>query len=936
MKEYETSNHHKFIYAIVLAGISYFSAAFAVRFLIQPQGMAPFWFQNGTALAFLLRTSRKNWPLLFAAVYVGFSANLVQTNLTLYPHLIYGLVNIFEPLMAALLIQRFMKPFDLENLRAVGILILSTFISCVVGASMAWLVGPVSWPLWWIDDWLGYLLVAPAILIFWKSADLYPRFTRPSLRSLIEMLGILAGMALTLDFLFTKSHHSTQLFYSYSVLPFLLWATLRFKDKGVAIASLQMGLMTIGFTIYGIGPFAGADALLVDRSLSVQIFLAVVMLSHLSLALSLSDRERIDSIQRQQIKILENIGHGSNLKEILEQIVYFVENQERGLLCSILLLDEKKERVCHGAAPHLPKEFNREIDGAKIGPTEGSCGAAAATGRAIFVEDIETHPNWTNYKQLALPHGLRSCWSSPILSPQNEVLGTFAMYYKTCRLPSSREIEWVGVATYLAAVAILGDRHELFIKRSEARMRQLFETTLEGIWMIDGLGCTTYINPRLAHLLGHPQEEILGKSLSSFVFEDDQTMVNQRLSRRFRGMSEQYEVRLMHKNGSIKWVIIAGSPIVDRKGAVEGALEMVTDITEKKSLELQIIHAQRMESLPNDHRLQDKISNILAAGKRASTLVSQILTFSRPQPPKRTVVNLQTVVEDAVRLLRSTLPTMINIQTHFVIDTPSAFADASQIHQIVMNLGTNAAQVVLPGGSIDFRVDIVNLREKSFADTAGFHPGRYVRLRVGNNGPGMSPQVLAKVFEPFFTTRASKGGTGLGLSVVRGIVKNHGGAIRVTSSPKKGTIFSVYIPFAEMAEAAPKKIKNKSFRGNSERVLYIDDEELVTKIVTSLLTDLGYVVSSFTEPKKVMDLIKENQLRDFDVFITDYEMPELTGLDLMKELRASRPDIPIILVTGFLAPSLADEVQKIGVRGSLTKPDFINELPKVLSDLFGH
>jgi PAS domain S-box-containing protein len=958
-----STSRQRILDAVFLGLMSYASARLAIYFLIRPEGMAPFWFANGIVLAVLLRRPPKDWSVLLTMVLFGFLVNMTWFGFPLFPDSVYGLVNIIEPLIAALIVRHYKPRFDLRTLKSLGLLIFATFIACIIGATIAWWAGPVKWALWWIDDWLGALLVTPALLVFWQPQNRFFRFDWPTRKQVAEMTAIFLGMSGVSLILFFRYSGSMPLFYSYSVLPFLLWATLKFQTKGATIASLLLGLLTLGFTIYGIGPFTSASTQIIDRSISVQIFLAVVMLSHLSLGVALAERTHITVINQHQIKILESVGRGDPLKTILERIVGFVEAQENGLLCSILLLDSKQGRVRHGAAPNLPDEFNRMVDGSKIGANEGSCGAAAHSGKTVIVEDIETHPNWVNYKQYAIPHGLRACWSSPIFSPTKEVLGTFAIYYKEPRLPDDYELYWVEVATYLASIAILRNRNEEAIKQNEVRLRQLFETTHEGILTIDVEGFIKYANPRISEILGYSVDEMVAQKIQKFVLEEDRPLANEKLAKRMRGQSEQHEIRLLHKDGSARSVIIAGSPIFAESGAIEGALGMITDVTEKKNLERQIAYAQRFEGLGNlaggiahdfnnvltvivgnlsmirhalssDHRIQEKLNTIQIACGHATTLVHQILTFNKPAAPKHSVIQIRPVIDDVVKLLRSTVPTMVQIRTRFSSEIPNVLGDATQLHQVVMNLAANGAHATgEQGGTVEIRVDKIRLQKKLSLVVNELHPGNYIRIRVADNGHGMDSETAAKIFDPFFTTKSSVGGTGLGLSVTRGIVKSHGGAIRVRTKINKGTIISAYFPAAGKGVVALEAKESKAtYPGNGKRILYLDDESAVTQIVTTLLNDIGYVATGMTNSKLALELVKNSE-KEFDLIITDYEMPELSGLDLIKTIRLFNSEVPIILITGHLTPRLTTEARKLGVQSILTKPEFIHELPETVGKL---
>ena len=929
--------------------------------------------------------------------------------------------------------------------------------------------------------------------------------------------------------------------------------------------------------------------------------------AHLGPALERASRERPYRDERPggaafeegQREILESIAMGKPLPEVLEQIVLLIERQGDGMLCSILLLDRESGRVHHGAAPHLPHEFNQQIDGAPIGPQEGSCGAAAYLRRSVIIDDIASHPNWVNYRHLALPYGLRSCWSTPILSAHRaEVLGTFAMYYKEPRTPSARERHWVDRAAYLASIAISRDLAEKTARRADARYRQIVDTAYEGVWLLDAEGRTLFVNGRTARMLGHEPDELLGRPMTDFVEESGRAAARGLVGQRLKTTSDQVELPLRRKDGSSFWALVCGSPIRDEKQVVVGALGMITDIseikqteealrrseaefrvvfesaalgmalvdgagqvvranpalqqflgrpeaeiaghtlaqlchpddrraaldlyptlterdsyqtetrflckdgapvwgrltaslvrtsagmarstivmvedvterrrmeeavraserlrtlmygavsdilfylsvepgtvyrflsvnpaflratgmaedqivgrkvdevipepsralvlrnyaraieqratvtwdevtvypagtrygevtitpifdgdgqctnllgtvhdvterkvseqrlaaqaalldkakdailvveldgtirywnkgaerlygwtsdeaigrrvrelihkdaatfdearrlmmeagewsgqlpqvnkagqpiiaevsatvirdeqgqphsvfaigtdiTERRRLEAQIFHAQRLDSLgtlasgvahdfnnllaailgntalalrelPPDHPVREVMLEVEVAGERGADLVKRLLTFSRREAPARQPLKLQPLVDEALRLLRASLPRAFRLETNLSPDAPEILADPTQIHQIVMNLGTNAAHAIDGiGGTIDVKVERVVLEHPLDTRSATLRPGTYARLVVADSGCGMEPATLERIFDPFYTTKGPGRGTGLGLSVVDGIVGNHDGGIVVRSAPGQGTEFSVYFP----------------------------------------------------------------------------------------------------------------------------------------------
>jgi PAS domain S-box-containing protein len=850
-----------------------------------------------------------------------------------------------------------------------------------------------------------------------------------------------------------------------------------------------------------------------------------------------------DAFVAGQRDVLEGIAAGLPLGQVLERIVRLVEAQAAGVRCSILLLDPEHDCVRHGAAPSLPPGFSRAIDGLPIGPTAGSCGTAAHRRETVVVEDIATDPIWAPYRELALAHGLRACWSSPIFSAERRVLGTFAMYYREPRGPSAAERAWVSAATHLAAVALGRDRTEQALRQSEARYRRIADAAREAIWLVDRAGRTLFANRRVAAMLGCDGADLTGRRLLDFVDEGARAETEGHLA--LGEAAGPRDVRFRRADGAELWTMVSLSSVTDDAGAVVGTLAVVTDITERKAAEtrarqlarlyalsssvneavsrirdparlyehacrivveqgrlrlawvglydaasdrlvpvarvgaddgyvdritvgvhdqrtaggpaaralregvavvandvardpgfytkrealarglrscaafpltirgrptgvlviyaeqpgyfsdeelrvltaladhiafgvesagveaerrrlvhdlgervkeLTVLHgaarslqgdrpfdqallaelvsllpaglqypdlcvariefggvaaqtpgwhltpwvqsvtfagagqtgrievaylvptppaaggpflaeegallrsladmlgahaerreaererarletelhqAQRIQALgtlaggiahdfnnvitailgnveiasralPPDHRAQRSLGHITQAATRAADLIKRILTFSRRREPQRSRLPLQPIVEEALKLLRSTLLPRVEIRSHFEAGAPAVLADATQVYQVVTNLATNAAHAMgPPGGRLDVRLETVSVDAATPARPADLAEGRYVLLSVSDTGCGMEAATLERIFEPFFTTKPVGEGTGLGLSVVHGIMKSHDGAIAVDSRPGAGTTFRLYFPVADAPAPTP-------------------------------------------------------------------------------------------------------------------------------------
>jgi nitrogen-specific signal transduction histidine kinase len=383
-------------------------------------------------------------------------------------------------------------------------------------------------------------------------------------------------------------------------------------------------------------------------------------------------------------------------------------------------------------------------------------------------------------------------------------------------------------------------------------------------------------------------------------------------------------------------------------------LEVYIDITERKRLETQLRQAHKMQAigtlaggiahdfnniltailgyteLAMVERQQDRVlggylRGVLTAGNRAKDLVQQILAFSRQTERERTPIQVHLLIQEVLDLLRVALPSNIAIQP--VIDpyAGSVLADPTQIHQVVLNLCTNAAHAMREtGGVIEVRLEPVDLPNDCTTGTADLKAGAYVRLTVRDTGHGMAPEIMERIFEPFFTTKNVGEGTGMGLAVVHGIVTSNGGAITVESAPEQGATFAVYLPRLVTPTTATVDIQ-EPLPGGCERMLFVDDEAALVRLWQAALERLGYIVVVCTSSLEALDVFRAAP-QHFDLVITDYTMPIMTGEVLAHELRRTRPDIPIILYTGFSDTTVAERARALGIDAFVLKPVRVRDL----------
>jgi CheY-like chemotaxis protein/two-component sensor histidine kinase len=319
---------------------------------------------------------------------------------------------------------------------------------------------------------------------------------------------------------------------------------------------------------------------------------------------------------------------------------------------------------------------------------------------------------------------------------------------------------------------------------------------------------------------------------------------------------------------------------------------------------------------------------VLKASLRAKELIRQILAISRStEEQQRIPIDISSIIKEALKLLRSSLPSSIEMRQK--IRKSVALADPTQIHQVLMNLCTNAAHAMGDKGILEVRLSPVDLSESDLAGQAIFNlkPGAYLRLTVSDTGSGIDAKTMERIFDPYFTTKEVGKGSGLGLAVINGIVKRHEGAITVQSVPGKGTTFSIYFPRLDSRPEATMQVEDPPQRG-SERILLVDDEPALMEMATSILERLGYKVTGQTDSVTALEVFRSSP-DEFDLVITDYTMPNLTGMDLAKEVRRIRPDIRIMLCTGFSEKITPDHMKELGV-GLLMKPYGMREISEAI------
>lgn len=497
-------------------------------------------------------------------------------------------------------------------------------------------------------------------------------------------------------------------------------------------------------------------------------------------------------------------------------------------------------------------------------------------------------------------------------------------------------------------------RAEKALQGSEIRFRQLANATWEAI-IVHSKGIFFHGNDPFYSLFGYQKGELDNKQILPIILAPES--VEDVAKRIEQGILEPYETVAVRKNGENFPVEIRVREM--EYGGKDVRMAAIRDLSGRKRMEQRLAQSQKLEAIGTlaggiAHDFNNILSAIIGycelasleatagtkikkylgemhkAGNRAKELVQQILTFARKSIDEKEAIQVSQVVAEALKLLRASLPTSISIQQKINSDA-QVLGETTKIHQVLMNLCTNAGKAMKNGGTLTVSLDEEYLDQDFISRNLGYTTGNHIKLSVKDTGVGIPPEDLTKIFDPFFTTRPKEEGTGLGLSVVHGIVRDCHGFITVWSEPGKGCEFSVYIPVAHVIAPHHANLNDELPRGN-ERILLVDDETMLVNMMHDLLQKLGYEVTGYTSAIEALHAFSKNPDK-FDLVISDMTMPVMSGDTLAAELLAIRADIPIILNTGFTDKITEDEALEKGIKRFIMKPVEINKLAPAIREV---
>ncbi len=511
---------------------------------------------------------------------------------------------------------------------------------------------------------------------------------------------------------------------------------------------------------------------------------------------------------------------------------------------------------------------------------------------------------------------------------------------------------------------------EKALRESEKQYRELANSLPQVVFEMDANGLITFANRNAFEFYGYTQDDFeKGVTALQMLIPEDRDRALDNIQMRLKGEElGSREYTALRKDGTTFPVALHVNPIIYENEPV-GLRGIMIDITdrklaeeEKKKLEAQLQQAQKMESIgtlaggiahdfnnilspiilyaemvlediSEDSPLRFSIEEIYRASLRAKDLVKQILTFSHQAEQEKIPLKISPIVKEALKLLRASLPSTIEIRQNIEVKDSVVLADPTQIHQILMNLCTNAAHSMRDrGGVLEVSLVDVVLHSDDIDHPGDLDPGQYTKLTVSDTGHGIEPAIMERIFDPYFTTQEKGKGTGLGLSVVHGIVNTHGGHISVYSEPGKGARFDVFLPLFDSADIKAEIISLDKLAAGDEHILLVDDEKVVVDVVQQMLERLGYQVTVRTSSIEALEVFRASKDK-FDLVITDLTMPNMTGDKLAGELMNIRPDIPIIICTGFSEKMSKERAEALGIKGLLMKPIVKSDLAKTVREL---
>lgn len=752
-----------------------------------------------------------------------------------------------------------------------------------------------------------FLSIVVLAAFIWGSAGIF-LFPEGEYERQAATVVILAGMAAGAVTTFSALRRPVFIFLPFTMMPLTIHLFLEATSVTIALA-----FACIAYTIFLLGS-------------ANQTYRA--HLQNITQRIKSSESERVTRKSEQTLlktsEILKMIATGKPASDIYDTIALMYEARHPGMRCSMLILAGNK--LMHGGAPSLPESYCDAVNGLEYGPSVGSCGTSTYFGERVLVEDIATDPKWDKLKHVALPHGLRSCWSEPIKDAAGEVLGAFGMYYNHPALPDGEELADLESAARLAGIIMERERREAALLHSENKYRTLVENLPQRFFLKDRDSLFVSCSKNLAADLGITPEQIVGTSdadyfpsdMAEHYRQDDQRVMQS-------GITEHIEEKILI-DGEERVIHTVKAPALDEHGNVDGVLGIFWDVTEQRLLEESFQQAQKMESVgtlvggvahefnntlagitgrlylakiqaEDNPELIRHIDQISVLSYRAADMIQQLLAFSRKSPVTMKPFDLKSFIKETFKLHRFSIPENITIETDFSSGPLPVYGDSTQIQQVLVNLLHNARDAV--SGVKNPQITVTLELFKADALFTQLHPGlsgqRLAHLAVEDNGCGISEENRDKIFDPFFTTKEVGKGTGLGLSMAYGAIQTHRGLIEVDAAREVGSKVHVYIPLSSSLTKHEQQDDLKVHHGKGECILLVDDESELRSVCSEIIESLGYTFMTAANGSEAVEAYAANK-ESIAMILMDVVMPVMGGVDAALAIKAMNKDAKIIFL----------------------------------------
>ncbi len=658
-------------------------------------------------------------------------------------------------------------------------------------------------------------------------------------------------------------------------------------------------------------------------------------------------REKAEKINQTLFRISNAIITTSNLNELYQSI-----HNALGVIIDvtnfyIALYDEGRESI---TLSHIVDEIDAFDDYIpSFTKTNSLIGNVILEKKPVFLNREKLVKLETEKRIL----GTRpEIWLGVPLIISNNVIGVMAVYsYNNPHQFTENDLNILGSVSEQIAVAIERKKAD----EERVRLGTAIEQATEAFIITNQNGIIDYVNPAFENITGYLKNETIGRNVGILGGEQGNTFLNESKKVIETGNTWSGKLSFNKKHNMPFTAIVTISPVRDASGSILNIVSIIRDISREDQLEDQLRRSQKLESIgtlaggiahdfnnilsaiigytqiaglkvKKDSETTNCLNKVLKASQRAKDLINQILSFSREQEHEKQPVKISIIINEALKLLRPSLPSTIKIHSELERNRDTVEADSSQIHQILMNLCTNAHHAMKDkGGTLSINLSAVELDSAQASVFSELEPGPYLKLTVSDTGTGIDEEILDKIFDPYFSTKEKGEGTGLGLAVVHGIVKSHGGSISVESKSNQGTSIHIYFPQIVEETGTKGDEPNDTYPVGNECILFIDDEAYLTDISKQMLEHIGYKTIARTSSVEALELFK-TRFNEIDCVITDLTMPNMTGDKLAKELIKIRPDIPIILCSGYSERITPEKASNIGIKDFLKKPLSMRDL----------